>query len=222
MSRSLRPEFEPLKLSPQGFHDSAADCAAAWERWGDGDYLASEIEYATQWLAGCNRTQRLTSYTSYGYKHEAEHWYGSYICNGALIMAAIRAGFKWRRCRDGSQNAVFNIGRDRPFWPAKLCPDLIVRCNAPKQILEHLARKWPGAFAEPRPLKIGIDRDLFPRVAVPDAQGMSRTLTWWVSRPEYLTACITGAVRVDLDGNPAGEVTEDDAAYAKRELEGKQ
>jgi hypothetical protein len=47
--------------------------------------------------------------TSYGLKHIAERFYGTYTTNGEFIAAAIAAGFKYRRCQHADLNAQFNM-----------------------------------------------------------------------------------------------------------------
>jgi hypothetical protein len=50
--------------------------------------------------------------TSYGLKHEAERWAGTYICNGALIAAACLEGCLIER--DGP-NAYFSLSPTREY-----------------------------------------------------------------------------------------------------------
>jgi sRNA-binding protein len=51
----------------------------------------------------------------------------------------------------------------------------------------------------------------------PRAVGLA--LGFYCNRSAYLSACTNGATRVDLAGNPAGTVTERDAAHAEKLLE---
>ena len=50
--------------------------------------------------------------TSYGIKHTAEKYYGTYISNGELIAAAIAAGFRFEAFPD-SPNVFFNMSRGK-------------------------------------------------------------------------------------------------------------
>jgi ProP effector len=83
----------------------------------------------------------------------------------------------------------------------------------------ELRNKFPKCFMEfgaPKlPLKIGIDRDL---LAVADGayhfQHMQWALLDYTQGDSYLAGLTAGAVRVDLDGNPAGTVLEVHARYA--------
>jgi ProQ/FINO family len=66
----------------------------------------------------------------------------------------------------------------------------------------ELRRRFPLAFNDERkPLMRGVHHYMHPRLR--DA------LRAWVQHPDYLhNITIPGAIRVDLDGRPAGEVTE--------------
>jgi ProP effector len=89
-----------------------------------------------------------------------------------------------------------------------------------------LRQRFPLAFAPlnarvRRPLKIGIDGDL--RAALPDVDPVmiGRALGFYCSGGEYRHACTEGAERVDLNGNPCGAITADEAEYAKQLLAGR-
>src|SRR6478736_4777175 len=60
-----------------------------------------------------------------------------------------------------------------------------------------------------RPLKVGIAADIPARCPVVER---------YARRVMYLRALVAGAARVDLDGNPAGEVTAGDAEFAATKL----
>jgi ProP effector len=98
-----------------------------------------------------------------------------------------------------------------------------------------LRSKFPSAFPwPPRPLQIGIYRTALEAIApadvgiaaaggfdaadYPTGRALSAALGQWTGSDEYLAACVVGAVRVDLNGNPAGEVSEDEAAWAAEEI----
>jgi ProP effector len=87
------------------------------------------------------------------------------------------------------------------------------------EILTCLHEFFPQAFVleqhlSHRPLKVGIDGDLAERCPALDRRERAAVLRLYVSRVMYLQACVAGAARVDLDGNPAGEVTAAEAAFA--------
>lgn len=81
-----------------------------------------------------------------------------------------------------------------------------------------LARAFPACFNRPkskapkRPLKVGITADLIAGgVTGEDGLPLSRSRIERAVRDyclgtKYLTALVSGAVRIDLDGNPAGVV----------------
>src|SRR6476659_3731826 len=69
-----------------------------------------------------------------------------------------------------------------------------------------------------RPLKVGIAADIPARCPAVERRVLSAALSAYARRVMYLRALFTGAARVDLDGNPAGEVTARDAEYAAAKL----
>jgi ProP effector len=83
-----------------------------------------------------------------------------------------------------------------------------------------LAARFPQTFVADssrphRPLKLGIDRDLVA-LGVLDEASATRTLRHYCSRLMYRRSLVPGAVRVDLDGQAAGEVATAHAAHAQR------
>ena len=65
-------------------------------------------------------------------------------------------------------------------------------------------------------MKLGIREDVLAALggAIP-AGKVSAALRWYVSSPEYQRRLVHGAWRVDLNGRPAGTVSEDDEAHAR-------
>ena len=85
--------------------------------------------------------------------------------------------------------------------------------------LQQLARQFPAAFlidGPRKPLKIGIDDDLALRGIGRDA--IQRGLGTYCSNYHYRIALQEGAIRIGLDGEPAGVVTADAAASARQKL----
>ncbi|WP_052710274.1 ProQ/FINO family protein [Azospirillum thiophilum] len=92
-----------------------------------------------------------------------------------------------------------------------------------------LAVAFPACFNPPkskapkRPLKIGITADIVARgVTGEDGQPLSRKRIERAVRDyclgtKYDAALIPGAIRIDLDGNPAGSVSASHAASRRRE-----
>jgi hypothetical protein len=101
--------------------------------------------------------------------------------------------------------------------------------KSPQVLLKWTRVAWPLALAEPRPLKVRIDRDITaaipppPRYAGFDAWTKDRVgeivgtaLAAWTRTPRYLTSCVVGAVRIDLNGEPASQVTHEEHDFARR------
>lgn len=92
-----------------------------------------------------------------------------------------------------------------------------------------LALAFPAAFEPPRsgrrkrPLKIGITRELYDRVLGEDGQPLSRTkiraaVADYCRGKRYHEAAAAGGARIDLQGEPAGEITEAERAYHETQL----
>jgi ProP effector len=80
-----------------------------------------------------------------------------------------------------------------------------------------LAARFPQTFAleghQPhRPLKVWIAADLVARCAELDRRKLIAALSAYTQRIMYRK--VAAAARVDLDGNPAGEVSAADAEHA--------
>lgn len=88
------------------------------------------------------------------------------------------------------------------------------KLNSSKEVIAFLAERFPHCFSaegEARPLKIGIFQDLVERVG--GEMNLSKTqlrsaLRLYTSSWRYLYGVKPGATRVDLDGNPCGELEE--------------
>jgi ProP effector len=95
--------------------------------------------------------------------------------------------------------------------------------NAIRAVISLLAEKWPCCFSiiesGRRPLKLGIRDDVLAALdgAIP-AGKVSAALRWYVSSPEYQRRLLHGAWRVDLNGRPAGTVSQEDEAHARAQL----
>jgi sRNA-binding protein len=90
----------------------------------------------------------------------------------------------------------------------------------PRIIIGILAEKFPLAFflngSRRRPLKIGILDDLIIAEPKISRTRLRSALRDYTSSPGYLLACREGAARVDLSGQPAGTVSEEEAQHAWR------
>jgi ProP effector len=73
---------------------------------------------------------------------------------------------------------------------------------------EGIAQLVPNCFRQPdQPLKIGIHKDIIARHPELRPSLMASTLKTYTRSVGYLETLKAGAPRIDLDGNPAGEVT---------------
>ena len=94
-----------------------------------------------------------------------------------------------------------------------------------KEVIAYIAERFPKCFileGEAKPLKIGIFQDLAERLS--DDSKVSKTqlragLRQYTSSWRYLHGVKPGASRVDLDGNPCGELEEEHVEHAKATLE---
>jgi ProP effector len=90
-------------------------------------------------------------------------------------------------------------------------------------VLILLAERWPRCFfiyeRRRRPLKIGIHLDILATLdsAVTEIE-LGTALACYVANRCYRLAMTAGAPRIDLDGNPAGEVTAEQAETARKQL----
>lgn len=91
---------------------------------------------------------------------------------------------------------------------------------SPQQRLDHWVSKYPRAFmpGQPQPLKIGIHEDLLAAEGG-DQKKIRRALAGYVKLPRYLRCLKAGAVRLNLEGANAGFVTEQEAEFARNQLE---
>jgi ProP effector len=91
--------------------------------------------------------------------------------------------------------------------------------------ITRLAAAFPQTFTlekhlPHRPLKVGVAADIHAALPELSHRVLSRALAAYTKRLMYLQALKAGAPRVDLAGNPAGEVTASAAGYATVVLAG--
>ena len=89
--------------------------------------------------------------------------------------------------------------------------------------LTRLAEWFPQTFVlekhlPHRPLKVGIAADILARCPVLTRRELGPVLGVYAKRVTYLQSLVVGAIRIDLDGNPAGEVSAADAEHAAATL----
>lgn len=89
--------------------------------------------------------------------------------------------------------------------------------------VELLRAYYPAcfrAFNDIKPLKKGIKQDLVKRlseietITTEDKACMVKSLSYYVNTAAYHKSVLDGAVRIDLDGNPDGIVTAEEAKYS--------
>jgi len=106
----------------------------------------------------------------------------------------------------------------KPRTPPMQAGERRRRVNA---LLAELCGKFPLAVRPrqaPPPwpaLKIGIDRDILERIQV-SRRLLKAALRSYTSCPSYRAGLVAGAIRVDLDRAPAGEVTAEQSHAARR------
>ncbi|SED41406.1 ProQ/FINO family protein [Rhizobiales bacterium GAS191] len=84
----------------------------------------------------------------------------------------------------------------------------------------QLAEAFPATFAPLYcgtlgPLKIGIHLDLAERLPEVSKQAIRAFLASYTRAPDYRSLLVAGATRLDLDGQPAGRVSEAEARSAQ-------
>ena len=90
----------------------------------------------------------------------------------------------------------------------------------PRITIEFLAERFPQAFfvdgGRRQPLKVGIFGDLIGAGLKLSNTNIRLALRVYTSSPGYLHVCCEGEARVDLAGDPAGAVTEQEARNARK------
>jgi len=91
------------------------------------------------------------------------------------------------------------------------------------RLQQHFPRAFPKKPANKVPLKIGIHQDLYAHTQTLrlDQTQIKAAIQAWCQGSRYWACLTLDAVRVDLNGEPAGAVTEADAKRA-RQLAGRQ
>ncbi len=87
----------------------------------------------------------------------------------------------------------------------------------PKVILQRLQAVSP-TFRDCKPLALKIDAAIHERFPEFDRKSLRAALRMYTGATRYLKAVERSAERFDLDGNPAGEVTDEQRAHAATTL----
>ncbi len=82
-----------------------------------------------------------------------------------------------------------------------------------RQLLKDLQERFP-VLRDCRPLAIGIDKQLMARLPDLDRKHLRIALGIHTHSLRYLKAMEKAQVRLDLEGNPAGEITPEQRSYA--------
>ncbi|HYQ92339.1 MAG TPA: ProQ/FinO family protein [Candidatus Competibacteraceae bacterium] len=86
-------------------------------------------------------------------------------------------------------------------------------------LMERFPAAFPKDYDAIQPLKIGILADLLTRLGdTVDRKLLNCAVANQTSRDGYLLAVLHGDVRIDLNGNPAGTISEDAKARARQRL----
>ncbi len=90
---------------------------------------------------------------------------------------------------------------------------------SPQALLKQWYRRYPKTFFErhTRPLAIGIHEALAAREPYSEKL-IRRALAGYVNLPRYLKSVRPNAARIDLEGQEAGRVEEEDAKHAQEQL----
>lgn len=112
--------------------------------------------------------------------------------------------------------------------PNHLCP--VKPCSNPSSPAPlspadplQLAERYPACFnwQNPQPLKLGLHRELMATDFQDSGMKLAdlkRAMARYCNRPRYLKALRAGVPRIDLQGQPAGVVTDEEVAMAQVHL----
>lgn len=94
-----------------------------------------------------------------------------------------------------------------------------------QEVIAGLVTHWPQLFSleQPKPLKIGIAADIYQDIKGREL-GLTRAkasaaLMFYTQTLAYQEAVQVGDSRFDINGQPCGEITEEQKAHAAKQLE---
>lgn len=97
--------------------------------------------------------------------------------------------------------------------------------RSPKMMIAAFKALWPQTFVDqkPPPLKIGISKDILdsglPKDRPFTAREIQKGLQHYCNLPKYKKGLQKdGRIRIDLDGQPAGQVSPEEAEKAREKL----
>lgn len=112
-------------------------------------------------------------------------------------------------------------GQDTPAEPAApVAPAPAAPAMSPAACAQELRQRWPALFAgPPKPLKLRSHVDIQERApGVFSKQVLTAFFRRYTGSTSYLMAVAKGRQRFDLDGKPAGEITDEHRQIAVDEL----
>ena len=126
------------------------------------------------------------------------------------LARAPRSGFGWTLTLKppATPESTPALSPPAPARAATLTSATAARIEQRIADLALCRERFPALFdpASPRPLAIGIDKQL---AALIGADRAGFLLAWWTEWPAYVAAVAAGGYRFHLDGTDAGEISED-------------
>jgi ProP effector len=120
--------------------------------------------------------------------------------------------------RPSRQPAILGTTDQVPCYfaapPAVTAPE---PSTPPRPLLQELQERF-SVFRDCQPLAIGIDKAILARLPDLDRAALRNALRQHTAATRYLKVLQHATQRVDLDGQPAGEVTEAQRAHAAETL----
>lgn len=133
------------------------------------------------------------------------------------------------RATEASTSSQHKGHTSKPSHPPRPRPVMKVQKPKPRWLeyaqygVDLLKVYFPDCFkpmSEVKPLKKGIKEDLLKRlstlenIVTEDKACMVKSLSYYVNTQAYHKSVVANAVRVDVDGQPAGIVTAEEATYS--------
>lgn len=94
-----------------------------------------------------------------------------------------------------------------------------------QEAIASLIANWSELFSleHPKPLKIGIAEDILENIKARELDlfraKVSAALMFYTQTPAYQEAVLSGGTRFDLSGKPSGEITDEQKAHARKQIE---
>ncbi|MCV2216466.1 ProQ/FinO family protein [Thauera sp. Sel9] len=111
-------------------------------------------------------------------------------------------------------STVANVPATAPATESNAAPRQRIE---PRALLQRLQEAFP-AFRDCKPLALRIDASIVERMPDIDRKSLRAALRMYTASTRYLKAVERSQQRFDLDGQPAGEVTEEQRTHASTTL----